>query len=115
MTNNTIFDTTGDSITGDIHEWIAYLEKRMEELNNDYAIEEKRAEWTLEGIKADTMKAGGEASALKMGTSEVYMKQAEEKLQKLRDHYRNMETASQECLNLDREHRILTKRVRDAK
>ena len=111
----TIFDTTGDSITGDIHEWIAYLEKKMEQLNNDYAIEKQRTEWTLEGINQDSMKAGREASLGKMGTADVYLKSAAMKVEKLRDLYRNMETVSSECIKLAKEHSTLTARVRDAK
>ncbi|MBP72794.1 MAG: hypothetical protein CMA70_04340 [Euryarchaeota archaeon] len=111
----TIFDTTGESITGTITEWMSYLEKRMEELNNDYAIEKMRTEWALEGINQDTMKAGREASLGKMGTADVYLKQAAEKMESLRDHYRNMETTSREVIKLAKEHSTLTARVRDAK
>jgi len=86
----------------------------MDQLTSDHAIEKQAAKWTLEGINIDTEKAGREASAFKMGTSEVYMKKAADKLEKLRVHYKNMETVSQECLKIADEHRILTARVRDS-
>tara|TARA_X000001382_G_scaffold124339_1_gene108804 strand:- start:829 stop:1179 length:351 start_codon:yes stop_codon:yes gene_type:complete len=113
--NETTFDKTSDSITGDIHEYTAFLERQMEQLNKDYAIEKRRSEQTLEGINQDTMKAGRESSYHRMETADVYLRQAADKVEKMRDHYRILANLSQGGIDMAREHSILTARVRDAK
>tara|TARA_R100000781_G_scaffold19032_1_gene14713 strand:- start:174 stop:524 length:351 start_codon:yes stop_codon:yes gene_type:complete len=113
--NETTFDKTSDSITGDIHDYTAFLKRQMEQLNNDYAIEKERSEQTLEGINQDTMKAGRESSYHRMETADVYLRQASDKVEKMRDHYRILENLSQRGIDMAREHSILTARIRDAK